>query len=80
MTLGINQSSWGGGGVGKMFQCCLFNPIHTDIFHNLFTPCGLINDPMYIFEDFPIKVKFLLKYIYFVNHIKVSGCKIRLFT
>ena len=30
------------------------NPTHTNIFYNLFIPCGVINDPMYIFEDLPI--------------------------
>ena len=35
------------------------DPTHTKIFYNLFIPCGVINDPICIFQDLPIKVKFL---------------------
>ena len=61
----------------KLFLFYPFNPIRTDIFYNLFIPCGVINDPMYIFEDLTIKVKYLSNT--FFNTIKVSQCKIRLF-
>ena len=52
-----------------------FNPIHTDIFYNLFISCGVINDPMYIVKDLPIKVKFLSNAFILLTLLKLVNVK-----